>query len=180
MFARLMTFGVVLAVAAPGMAADNAKPVTFSKDVAPIFQAKCQECHQRTRSRHVAHHLSASAPWAVSIRARGIASKCRRSLERSVGVQKFRTTCRSPTSRWRQSSPGSTAGRRKASEGSAASETARHRQRLNRCSRQYGCRSRHHVRVRCPRGTRTCEYGDVGHPHHGAPLGRMVEIRPTI
>jgi len=21
--------------------------VTFSKDVAPIFQAKCQECHQR-------------------------------------------------------------------------------------------------------------------------------------
>ncbi len=23
----------------------NNKPVTFSKDIAPIFQAKCQECH---------------------------------------------------------------------------------------------------------------------------------------
>ena len=23
----------------------SSKPVTFAKDVAPIFQAKCQECH---------------------------------------------------------------------------------------------------------------------------------------
>ena len=37
---------VTLAIAIPAMAADSAKPVTFSKDVAPIFQAKCQECHQ--------------------------------------------------------------------------------------------------------------------------------------
>ena len=35
-----------LVVAMPVMAADTAKPVTFSKDVAPIFQAKCQGCHQ--------------------------------------------------------------------------------------------------------------------------------------
>src|SRR2546425_631419 len=46
MFVRIAAFGLVLGVAAPGMAADTAKPVTFSKDVAPIFQAKCQECHQ--------------------------------------------------------------------------------------------------------------------------------------
>ena len=43
MFVRIAAFGLALGVAAPGMAADTAKPVTFSKDVAPIFQAKCQE-----------------------------------------------------------------------------------------------------------------------------------------
>ena len=37
----------VLAVASPAAAADSpVRPATFSKDVAPIFQAKCQECHQ--------------------------------------------------------------------------------------------------------------------------------------
>ena len=38
----------VMAIGAVGLhAADGpAKQVTFSKDVAPIFQAKCQDCHQ--------------------------------------------------------------------------------------------------------------------------------------
>ena len=43
---RLLTITALLAVAAPGFAADAPKQVTFSKDVAPIFQKKCQECHQ--------------------------------------------------------------------------------------------------------------------------------------
>ena len=37
---------VGLAFAAPAFGADTARQVTFSKDVAPILQAKCQECHQ--------------------------------------------------------------------------------------------------------------------------------------
>src|SRR6266850_220873 len=42
----VLSISAVLAVA-PAFAADTpAKPVTFAKDVAPIFQAKCQECHQ--------------------------------------------------------------------------------------------------------------------------------------
>src|SRR6476620_9194116 len=43
---QLAMLGVGLAFAAPALAADTARPVTFSKDVAPILQAKCQECHQ--------------------------------------------------------------------------------------------------------------------------------------
>ena len=43
---RLLSIGAVLAIAVPAFAADAPKPVTFAKDVAPIFQAKCQECHQ--------------------------------------------------------------------------------------------------------------------------------------
>ena len=46
MTGRLFTFGAaVLALAAPALAADKPAP-TFSKDVAPIFQKKCQDCHQ--------------------------------------------------------------------------------------------------------------------------------------
>src|SRR3977135_4405737 len=41
-----LAFGAVLAFASLAGAADTPKQVTFSKDVAPIFQAKCQECHQ--------------------------------------------------------------------------------------------------------------------------------------
>ncbi len=36
----------VLSMAAPAIAADASRQMTFSKDVAPILQAKCQECHQ--------------------------------------------------------------------------------------------------------------------------------------
>jgi predicted secreted protein len=45
-FSGIVTLGAALALAAPASAADAAKQVTFSKDVAPILQAKCQECHQ--------------------------------------------------------------------------------------------------------------------------------------
>src|SRR5713101_954654 len=39
--------GAILVCAGAAAAADSLPgPVTFSKDVAPIFQAKCQECHQ--------------------------------------------------------------------------------------------------------------------------------------
>ena len=39
---------VTACLLAPGIASAQgaARPVTFSKDVAPIFQAKCQSCHE--------------------------------------------------------------------------------------------------------------------------------------
>ena len=47
MTVRMLTICSVLAVAAQGLAADTpARQPTFSKDVAPILQQKCQECHQ--------------------------------------------------------------------------------------------------------------------------------------
>ena len=96
MFARLMTFGVVLAVAAPGMAADSAKPVTFSKDVAPIFQAKWQECHQPNSIAPMSLLTFKDArPWARSIKERVMTRQMPPwHIDPSVGVQKFKNDMR--------------------------------------------------------------------------------------
>jgi hypothetical protein len=89
----LATLGAVLAVAVPGMAADTpAKQVTFSKDVAPIFQAKCQECHQPNSIAPMSLITYQEArPWARSIKER-VASRQMPPwhIDRSVGVQKFK------------------------------------------------------------------------------------------
>jgi hypothetical protein len=92
MFVRLMTLSVVLAAAAPSMAADTAKPVTFSKDVAPILQAKCQECHQPNSIAPMSLITYQQArPWAISIKER-VASRQMPPwhIDRSIGVQKFK------------------------------------------------------------------------------------------
>src|SRR2546426_9172231 len=95
MFARFIAFGafgVVLAVAAPGMAADTAKPVTFSRDVAPIFQAKCQECHQPNSIAPMSLITYQDArPWAKAIRERVMTRQMPPwHIDRSVGVQQFK------------------------------------------------------------------------------------------
>src|SRR5919106_6843170 len=90
MLARLMTFGAVLAVAAPSLAAPP-QPVTFSKDVAPIFQAKCQECHQPNSIAPMSLITYQDArPYARSIKER-VATRQMPPwhIDQSVGVQKF-------------------------------------------------------------------------------------------
>jgi len=92
MVARLMSFGVVLGLAAPAFAADTAKPVTFSKDVAPIFQAKCQECHQPNSIAPMSLITYQDArPWARSIKER-VAQRQMPPwhIDKTVGVQKFK------------------------------------------------------------------------------------------
>ena len=43
----MATFVAVVAMSALGIAADpTTRPVTFSKDVAPILQRSCQSCHR--------------------------------------------------------------------------------------------------------------------------------------
>jgi len=92
MFVRIAAFGLALGVAAPGMAADTAKPVTFSKDVAPIFQAKCQECHQPNSIAPMSLITFQDVrPWARSIKERvGARQMPPWHIDRSVGVQKFK------------------------------------------------------------------------------------------
>jgi len=93
MFARLMTFGALIGFAAPSLAAEPpAKPVTFSKDVAPILQAKCQECHQPNSIAPMSLITYQEVrPWARSIRER-VATRQMPPwhIDRSVGVQKFK------------------------------------------------------------------------------------------
>jgi hypothetical protein len=90
----------VLALAAPiilsGIAsagpADGSRQVTFSKDVAPIFQAKCQECHQPDSIAPMSLITYQQArPWARSIKER-VASRQMPPwhIDKTVGVQKFK------------------------------------------------------------------------------------------
>ncbi len=93
MLARLMTFGAVLAFTAPALAADiPAKPATFSRDVAPILQAKCQECHQPNSIAPMSLITYQEVrPWARSIKER-VATRQMPPwhIDRSVGVQHFK------------------------------------------------------------------------------------------
>jgi len=89
---RLFAVGTVLAIAAPVFAADAPKNVTFTKDVAPIFQAKCQECHQPNSIAPMSLITYQDArPWARSIKER-VATRQMPPwhIDKTVGVQKFK------------------------------------------------------------------------------------------
>ena len=65
--------------------------VTFSKDVAPIFQEKCQACH---RPGYIAPMslmtFAESRPWARAIKARVVARQMPPwHIDRTVGIQHF-------------------------------------------------------------------------------------------
>jgi len=66
--------------------------VTFSKDVAPIFQAKCQECHQPNSIAPMSLITFQDArPWARSIKERVSARQMPPwHIDPAVGVQKFK------------------------------------------------------------------------------------------
>jgi mono/diheme cytochrome c family protein len=87
-----MSIGAVLAIAAPAFAADAPRPVTFSKDVAPIFQAKCQECHQPNSIAPMSLLTYQEArPWARSIKERVSTRQMPPwHIDKTVGVQKFK------------------------------------------------------------------------------------------
>ena len=87
--------GVVLAVAARVLAAGadtGPRLVTFSRDVAPILQAKCQECHQPNSIAPMSLITYADArPWARSIRERvSMRQMPPWHIDRNVGVRAFK------------------------------------------------------------------------------------------
>src|SRR5260221_6158102 len=88
----MLAVAASLVVSGLATAADNAKPVTFSKDVAPIFQAKCQECHQPNSIAPMSLITFQDVrPWARSIKER-VASRQMPPwhIDKSVGVQHFK------------------------------------------------------------------------------------------
>jgi hypothetical protein len=89
----VLSFGAVLAIATPAFAADAPTgQVTFSKDVAPILQAKCQSCHQPNSIAPMSLiSYQESRPWARSIKDR-VASRQMPPwhIDPSVGVQHFK------------------------------------------------------------------------------------------
>src|SRR3977135_1046099 len=89
---RLLSLGAVLAIAVPAFAADAPKPVTFAKDVAPILQVKCQECHQPNSIAPMSLITYQDArPWARSIKERVSTRQMPPwHIDPSVGIQKFK------------------------------------------------------------------------------------------
>src|SRR5689334_10435985 len=82
-----MAFGV------PGLArAADPAPPTFSKDVSPIFQAKCQSCHEPGSIAPMSLVTFKDArPWARSIKNRVETRQMPPwHIDRSIGVQKFK------------------------------------------------------------------------------------------
>ena len=69
-----------------------ARTVTFSKDVAPIFQAKCQSCHEPGSIAPMSLvTFRESRPWAKSIKNRVEARQMPPwHIDRSVGVKEFK------------------------------------------------------------------------------------------
>ena len=92
---RIRTLALAAPLLASGLvfaAADGARPVTFSKDVAPILQAKCQECHQPDSIAPMSLITYQQArPWARSIKER-VATRQMPPwhIDKTVGVQKFK------------------------------------------------------------------------------------------
>src|SRR5262245_40424318 len=95
--ARNMTAGLCVlgaALLAPGSAAaaDGPKAPTFTKDIAPIFQEKCEACHRPNSIAPMSLKTFAEArPWARSIKARVTDHQMPPwQIDRTVGIQKFK------------------------------------------------------------------------------------------
>ncbi len=87
------TLGALLALASLSAAAElGNKPVTFTKDVAPILQAKCQECHRAGSMAPMSLVTYEEArPWAKSIKQRVITRQMPPwHIDQTVGVQQFK------------------------------------------------------------------------------------------
>ena len=84
--------GFTVALTQHAAAADPARPVTFSKDVAPIFQAKCQECHQPGSIAPMSLiTFEEVRPFARSIKTRVSTRQMPPwHIDQGVGVQKFK------------------------------------------------------------------------------------------
>jgi mono/diheme cytochrome c family protein len=82
----------VLVSSIPAAAADAGKTVTFTKDVAPIFQQKCEACHRPNNMAPMSLLTYEDArPWAKSIAARvGARQMPPWHIDKTVGIQKFK------------------------------------------------------------------------------------------
>ncbi len=84
--ASLLSSGAFLAFSCLLSAADTTtaanKPVTFTKDIAPIFQEKCEACHRKDSMAPMSLVTYQEVrPWAKSIKERVVVSaRCRRGI----------------------------------------------------------------------------------------------------
>jgi hypothetical protein len=85
-----LAFGALVAL--PACAAEGAAQPTFAKDVAPILQEKCQECHHKGSMAPMSLvTYEETRPWAKAIRERVITHQMPPwHIDPTVGVKKFK------------------------------------------------------------------------------------------
>src|SRR5271154_2183331 len=87
-----LAFAAAMALAGTAFGAKlEDKQVTFTKDIAPIFQAKCEECHRKGTAAPMSLITYQEArPWAKAIRERVITRNMPPwHIDKTVGIQKF-------------------------------------------------------------------------------------------
>ena len=86
---QTLTMGVLAVAALPALA--NAEP-TFAKDIAPILQERCQECHRQGSMAPMSLvTYEETRPWAKAIKQRVITRQMPPwHIDRTVGVQEFK------------------------------------------------------------------------------------------
>src|SRR2546427_2800147 len=97
MLRRLLTAAILALIAAPLHAQGQAKsPVTFTKDIAPILQRSCQQCHHPDSVAPMSLLTYEEArPWARAMKTRTALRSQRGAMppffvERNIGIQKFK------------------------------------------------------------------------------------------
>ena len=88
---RWKAAGFALGMATLVSAADRATPVTFSKDVVPILQEKCQNCHRVGQIAPMSLvSYEETRPWAKAIKERVVTRNMPPwHLDKTVGIQHF-------------------------------------------------------------------------------------------
>src|SRR5438067_13896388 len=86
-----LAVSAVFAAAIPAGAADGKTP-TFTKDIAPIFQQKCEACHRPNNMAPMSLMTYEEArPWAKSIASRvGARQMPPWHIDKTIGIQKFK------------------------------------------------------------------------------------------
>ena len=81
---------LILALSGPSTAAEVKNP-TFSKDIAPILQAKCQDCHRKDSMAPMSLiSYEETRPWAKSMKQRVVSRQMPPwHLDKGVGIQDF-------------------------------------------------------------------------------------------
>lgn len=93
MMARIsMALAAVMMCAGIASAAEPVKAPTFTKDVAPIFQAKCEACHRTDSMAPMSlTNYQEARPWARSIKARVTARQMPPwHIDKNIGIQEFK------------------------------------------------------------------------------------------
>ena len=84
--------GIAVVLPAAAAAADAPKTPTFTKDIAPIFQDKCESCHRRNQMAPMSLVAYEEVrPWVKSIEARVSGRQMPPwHIDKTVGIQSFK------------------------------------------------------------------------------------------